>query len=194
VRRASPALAGFHGVQVTEGIDLADEAAVGRFYGSIPRLWASIHCAGSFDMQPIATAQAADLERMWRANVVTAYLCCREAVRAIGRSGEGGRIVNVAARAGLEPRAGAGMAAYAASKAAVAALTVALAAELAGEPIRVNAIAPAILDTPANRAAMPRADRSGWAELADVAAVIGFLVAPGPLAVNGAVIPVPGGS
>jgi NAD(P)-dependent dehydrogenase (short-subunit alcohol dehydrogenase family) len=87
-------------------------------------------------------------------------------------TGGGGRIVNVAARPALEPRAGAGMLAYTASKAAVAALTQALAEELASEGIWVNAVAPSILDTTENRAAMPGADHASWPAVEEVAATI----------------------
>ena len=82
----------------------------------------------------------------------------------------GGRIVNVAARPALEWRSGAGMAAYAASKAAVAAMTVALAEEVAKDGILVNAVAPSTMDTPANRKSMPNADYARWPKVEEVAA------------------------
>ena len=84
-------------------------------------------------------------------------------------TGAGGRIVNVATRPALEWRVGAGMAAYTASKAAVAALTVALAEEVVKADILVNAIAPSTMDTAANRKAMPKADFSAWTKVEDVA-------------------------
>ena len=96
-------------------------------------------------------------------NLVSAYLCCRAAVQAM-RKGGGGRIVNVAARPALEPRQGASMTAYTAAKAAVAALTVALGEEVAKDGILVNAVAPSIMDTPANRKSMPKADFAALAE------------------------------
>jgi NAD(P)-dependent dehydrogenase (short-subunit alcohol dehydrogenase family) len=105
-------------------------------------------------------------------NFITAFLCCRGAVNAMTRIGQGGRIVNVAARPALEWRAGAGMVAYAASKAAVAALRVALAEEVVKAGILVNAVAPSILDTPANRAAMPKAATRPGPKVAEVAATI----------------------
>src|SRR5580765_4242174 len=108
-------------------------------------------------------------------NFVTAFLCCRAAVNIISRNDAGGRIVNVAARPALEWRSGTGMAAYTASKSAVAALTVALAEEVARLGILVNAVAPSTMDTPANRKAMPQADPAGWAKVEDVAATIIFL-------------------
>ena len=106
----------------------------------------------------------------------------------------GGRIVNVAARPALEPRLGAGMIAYAASKSAVAALTQALAQETTDEEIWINAVAPSVLDTPANRAAMPDADPRRWVAPADLAEIIVFLASPANRVTRGAVIPVYGGS
>jgi NAD(P)-dependent dehydrogenase (short-subunit alcohol dehydrogenase family) len=126
-------------------------------------------------------------------NFVTCFLCCRAAVSAMTK-GEGGRIVNVAARPALEWRSGAGMAAYTASKAAVAALTVALAEEVAKQGILVNAIAPSILDTPANRQAMPKADHAAWPKVEEVAQTVLFLASPENRVTRGAVVPVYGKS
>src|SRR5206468_9529944 len=111
-------------------------------------------------------------------NAVSSFLCCREAVRKIRASGDsaGGRIVNVASKPAVNPAAG--LCAYAASKAAVTNLTLGLAEELAAERIWVNAVLPSIMDTPANRAAMPKADFSLWPKVSEVAATIVFLAAP----------------
>jgi len=182
-------------VRAQAGVDLADEVAVRRFYGGVRDLWASVHVAGGFDMASIVETSLDELAHLWRINTVTCFLCCREAVRALrAGGGGGGRIVNVAARPALEPRTGSGMTAYTMSKAAVAALTRALAEEVAGEGIWVNAVAPSILDTPANRAAMPGADPSGWAKVEEVAATIAFLASPRNSAARGGVIPVYGRS
>jgi NAD(P)-dependent dehydrogenase (short-subunit alcohol dehydrogenase family) len=185
------------GVHLTSGIDLADEAAVGRFYASLPPLWASIHIAGGFAMAPIAEISAADFEAQFRMNVLSCFLCSRAAIGAIrartmpSPSGaKGGRIVNVAARPGIEPRLGAGMVAYAASKGAVATLTQAMAEELAGEEIWVNAVAPSILDTPANRSAMPDAPHHLWVHPTAIAELIVFLASPDNRVTRGAVVPV----
>jgi len=104
----------------------------------------------------------------------------------------GGRIVNVAARPALEWRSGAGMAAYTASKAAVAALTVALSEEVAKDDILVNAVAPSILDTAANREAMPKANHAVWPKVEEVAQTILFLASPANRVTRGAVVPVYG--
>jgi NAD(P)-dependent dehydrogenase (short-subunit alcohol dehydrogenase family) len=106
----------------------------------------------------------------------------------------GGRIVNVAARPALEWRSGAGMAVYTASKAGVAALTAALAEEVAKDGILVNAVAPSIMDTPANRQAMPKADYALWPKVEEVAATIAFLASPDNRVTRGAIVPVYGKS
>ncbi|WP_026873573.1 SDR family NAD(P)-dependent oxidoreductase [Inquilinus limosus] len=172
--------------------DLTDEAAVAAFYAALPSLWASIHVAGGFAMAPVGETGKAMLQQQLDTNLVTAFLCCRAAVQAIGRGDAGGRIVNVAARPALEWRQGAGMTAYTASKAALAALTVALAQEVAGQGILVNAVAPSIMDTPANRAAMPKADHAAWPKVEEVAATILHLASPRNQVGRGAIMPVYG--
>jgi NAD(P)-dependent dehydrogenase (short-subunit alcohol dehydrogenase family) len=189
------------GVHIARDVDVADEPAVRRFYQTLPPLWASIHLAGGFAMAPIGDTSAADFVAQFRMNALSCFLCSTAAVAAFRARREpgpggarGGRIVNVAARPAIEPRLGAGMVAYTASKSAVAALTQALAQETVDDEIWVNAVAPSILDTPANRAAMPDADHSLWVAPADLARMIAFLAAPDNRATRGAVIPVYGGS
>jgi len=125
-------------------------------------------------------------------NLVSTYLCCRAAVAALGRTGKGGRIVNVASRQGVEPRQGANLTAYTAAKAAVAALTAALAEEVAKDGILVNAVAPSLMDTPANRKSMPKADYAAWPKVEEVAATIAFLASPENAVTRGAVVTVYG--
>jgi NAD(P)-dependent dehydrogenase (short-subunit alcohol dehydrogenase family) len=189
------------GVHIGRGVDLGDEAAVRRFYQALPPLWASVHLAGGFAMAPIGEMTAADFMAQFRINALSCFLCSAAAVTAFRARQEpgpggtpGGRIVNVAARPALEPRLGAGMVAYTASKSAVAALTQALAQETTDEQIWVNAVAPSVLDTPANRAAMPAADYRRWVSPTDLAEMITFLASPANRATRGAVIPVYGGS
>lgn len=171
-------------------VDLTNEAAAVAYYAGLPPLWASIQLAGGFAMSPIVDTALADFERQWRMNAVTCFLACREAVRSIRRTGNGGRIVNVAARPVLVPVPN--MTAYTASKASVAAITQALAAELTGERVLVNAVLPSIIDTPANRAAMPRADHAAWPRPTELAQAIGFLASPDNTLTSGALIPVYG--
>lgn len=184
-------LRGHAQVRLMAGIDLTDEAAVARLYQSAGNLWASIHLVGGFAMSAVGATSKADLMKQVDMNFVTAFLCCRAAVNAMR---EGGRIVNVAARPALEWRSGSGMAAYAASKAAVAALTAALAEEVAKSGILVNAVAPSIMDTPANRAAMPQADFTAWPKVEEVASTIVFLASPDNKVTRGGIVPVYGRS
>ena len=180
------------GVHIARGVDLADEAAVRGFYQALPPLWASIHLAGGFAMAGVTEIGKSDLMQQLDMNFVTAFLCCRAAVASMRRAGNGGRIVNTAARPALEWRTGAGMTAYTASKAAVASFTVSLAEEVVKDGILVNAVAPSILDTPANRAAMPKADHASWPKVAEVAETILFLASPSNKVTRGAIVPVYG--
>jgi NAD(P)-dependent dehydrogenase (short-subunit alcohol dehydrogenase family) len=170
--------------------DLTNEADVARLYDGVADLWASIHIAGGFAMGAVADTDKAGMMHMLNVNFVSCYLCCRAAVRGFGAGG--GRIVNIAARPALEPRLGGGMASYAASKAAVAAFTLALAAEVAGRGILVNAVAPSIIDTQANREAMPKADHAAWPKPEEIAATIAFLASPENKVTTGGVVPVSG--
>jgi NAD(P)-dependent dehydrogenase (short-subunit alcohol dehydrogenase family) len=154
-------------------------------------LWASIHIAGGFAAAPLRETTAAMLHQQIDMNFVSCALCCGAAVRAMTG---GGRIVNVSARAGLEWRSGAGMVAYTASKAAVAALTAALAEEVAKDGILVNAVAPSIMDTAANRQSMPKANYDLWPKVEEVAATIVFLVSPENRVTRGAIVSVYGKS
>ncbi|MGE0563462.1 MAG: SDR family NAD(P)-dependent oxidoreductase [Pseudolabrys sp.] len=174
--------------------NLADEADVTRLYDSIPQLWASIHLAGGFAMAPLADMSKAAFAGQVDTNLTSCFLCCRAAVQAMKASGTGGRIVNVAARPALEWRSGSGMTAYTASKAGVAALTAALAEEVAKDGILVNAVAPSIMDTPANRKAMPKADFEAWPKVEEVAATIAFLASPDNRVTRGGIVPVYGQS
>ena len=179
-------------VTLVAGSDLSDETAVARLYDGLPALWGSIHLAGGFAFGPIGETNKAALMRQMEMNLVTSFLCCRAAVHVMRNGGHGGRIVNVAARPALEWRLGANMTAYTASKAAVAALTAALAEEVAKENILVNAVAPSIMDTPTNRKDMPKADHAAWPKVEEVAASILFLASPDNKVTRGGVVPVYG--
>ncbi|HKE18424.1 MAG TPA: SDR family NAD(P)-dependent oxidoreductase [Kofleriaceae bacterium] len=194
VEREVPAsfpLATHERVQTAVGIDLASESSTRSYYESLPPLWASIHLAGGFATGSLAETTLADFQRMMSMNAVTCFLSCREAVRAIRRAdGRGGRLVNVSARPVMRPVGG--MAAYIASKAAVAALTESLAEELRAEQIFVNAVLPSIIDTEANRKAMPKADFASWPKPSEVAETIAVLVSPRNALTTGALVPVYG--
>jgi len=141
-------------------------------------------------MGPIASTGLDVWEHLMRMNATTCFLSCREAVKAM--DGREGRIVNVTARPVLVPTAL--MTAYAASKAAVAALTLSLAEELSESSIWVNAIVPSIIDTEANRAAMPDADYAAWPKPEEIAETVAFLASPQNTATRGALVPVYGKS
>jgi NAD(P)-dependent dehydrogenase (short-subunit alcohol dehydrogenase family) len=188
------AMARHERLRITPGIDLTNEQQVASFYNATPPIWASIHTAGGFAMSPIADTSLESFREMMDTNAVSCFLCCREAVRSMRRAAgsPGGRIVNVASKPAVIPTPG--LAAYAASKAAVASLTVSLSEELASEKIWVNAVVPSIMDTPANRSAMPQADFAKWPKASDVAATIAFLASPDNLVTRGALVPVYGRS
>jgi NAD(P)-dependent dehydrogenase (short-subunit alcohol dehydrogenase family) len=179
-------------LQYVEGVDLTDEKAVASFFADCPPLWASVHLAGGYSAAALLEAKLADLRRQLDLNLVTSFLCCREAARNIrDRSGGiGGRLVNVGSRAAAVPAGGS--VAYTVSKAAVSALTQALAVELAPLAIAVNAVLPSIIDTPANRAAMPGAEHGRWPKPVEIARTIAWLISPQQTVTSGALVPVYG--
>jgi NAD(P)-dependent dehydrogenase (short-subunit alcohol dehydrogenase family) len=176
------------------GVDLADPAAahgaIDKAAAHFGRLDALLNIAGGFGWQTVADGDLATWERLHRMNVLTTLNASRAALPHLLASGAG-RIVNVGA--GGAVKAAAGMGAYAASKAGVHRLTEALAEELKGTGVTVNAVLPSIIDTPTNRADMPGADPSRWVAPADLAAVMLFLAGPAAGSVTGALLPVTGG-
>jgi NAD(P)-dependent dehydrogenase (short-subunit alcohol dehydrogenase family) len=169
-------------------VQLDDEASATAFYAKLPPIWASIHLVGGFAMAPLTETSVADFEGQWRLNTLTCFLACREAVKSMKRGGAGGRIVNVGARPVIAPVGG--MTAYVTAKAGVASLTQTLGAELLGDGILVNAVLPSTIDTPANRAAMPKADHDKWPTPAQIAETIAFLASPANTLTTGTLVPV----
>ena len=174
------------------GVDLSDAAAaknaieaVAAHFGSCDAL---INIAGGFAFETVAEGDAKTWQRMYALNVLTALNASRAAIPHLAAS-SAGRIVNIGAIGALQ--AGSGMGAYAASKAGVHRLTEALAAEWKGR-ITVNAVLPSTIDTPANRASMPKADFGKWVTPLELAEVILFLVSDAASAVTGALLPVSG--
>ena len=172
--------------------DLADETQVVKVYADL-KPWASIHIAGGFAPGTVTDTDKKQLMAQIDSNLTSCFLCCRAAAKGMSAAG-GGRIVNVAARPALEWRSGAGMTAYTVAKAGVAALTVALAEEVAKSGILVNAVAPSIMDTLSNRKAMPKANFDAWPKVDEVAATILFLASPDNRVTRGAIVPVYGKS
>ena len=174
------------------GVDLSDpaqaKAAIDAVVAHFGKVDALINIAGGFAFETVAEGDPKTWQRMYALNVLTALNTSRSAIPHLAAS-PAGRIVNVGAMGALQ--AGAGMGAYAASKAGVHRLTEALAAECKGK-ITVNAVLPSTIDTPANRASMPRADFAKWVAPQELAEVILFLVSDAASAITGALLPVNG--
>jgi NAD(P)-dependent dehydrogenase (short-subunit alcohol dehydrogenase family) len=179
-------------VSVATNVDLSDEASVSAFYDKLPPLHAVVNIAGGFAWAPIADSPEKILQQQLSMNFLSCALSCRQAVANFRKAGRGGHIVNISARPALNPRQGANMSAYTASKAAVAAFTVALAEELKGENISAVALCPSTIDTPANRADMPKADHASWVKPASIAALIVAQIGLGDPINSGALIPIYG--
>lgn len=180
-------------VLVVGGVDLTDSAAASAAMDAVAERFrgidALLNIAGGFTWETLQDGALESWPAMYRLNVVTAATASRAAIPHLKRSGAG-RIVNVGSAAAL--KAGMGMGAYAAAKAGVHSLTQALAEELKGDDITVNAVLPSIIDTPTNRADMPDADPTAWVAPADLAAVMLFLASEPARAVTGALVPVTG--
>ena len=166
---------------VTGGTGALGRSVVRRLTPRYPRL----SCRG-FTAAPVQDTVPPAWDQMLAVNATSVFLCCRAAVPLLRVSG-GGRIVNVAARPALE-RGAANMSAYAASKAAVLSLSYSLAKELARDRITVNTIVPSIIDTAANRAAMPRGDQNTWLKPDEIAEVVAFLVSDAAGIVTGSAV------
>lgn len=177
-----------------ERIDATDETAVRQLVEAIVarhrRLDALVITVGGYaGGTKLWEDDPQTLDRMLALNLRAAYVLAR-AVAPVMLGQAGGSIVNVAAKAAVDRPAGA--AAYAASKAAALALMDTLAAELAGSGVRVNSVLPSVIDTAANRAAMPQADFTAWPRPEAIARVILFLCSGDAGPIHGAGIPVYG--
>jgi NAD(P)-dependent dehydrogenase (short-subunit alcohol dehydrogenase family) len=174
------------------GVDLSDSGqakkAIDDAAAHFGKLDALVNIAGGFIYETVADGDIKSWQRMHALNVLTALNTSHAALPHLAKS-PAGRIVNIGAMGALQ--AGAGMGPYAASKAGVHRLTEALAAEHKGK-ITVNAVLPSTIDTPANRADMPKSDFSKWVRPQELAEVILFLVSDAASAVTGALIPVAG--
>jgi NAD(P)-dependent dehydrogenase (short-subunit alcohol dehydrogenase family) len=151
-------------------------------------LSALVNIAGGFAWETIEDGTLETWDRLYSLNLHTTLNASKAALPLL--LAEGGCIVNVGAAGAI--KAEKGMGPYAASKSAVARLTESLAAELMLRGVRVNAVLPSILDTPANRAQMPDAPFDRWVSTAALADVIAFLISDAASAVTGALIPVTG--
>jgi NAD(P)-dependent dehydrogenase (short-subunit alcohol dehydrogenase family) len=153
------------------------------------RLDALLNIAGGFQWETVEGGKAESWDQLFSMNLKTTLYACQGALPYLLETGAG-RIVNVGAQSALRPVTGFG--AYAASKSAVHRLTESLADELKLRGVTVNAVLPSIIDTPANRREMPKADFDRWVKPADLAAVMLFLASDEARVITGALIPVSG--
>lgn len=183
----SPAKEPIDGVRY-ETVDLTDDDAVGGLFDRVPTPWAVVNTVGGFAPHaPLTELDGGELAKQFTLNLTTAALLTKHALRVMQEVGEG-RIVHTASRAATVTK-GAGFA-YSVTKAGVLHLVEMAAQEVARTRIRVNAVSPSIIDTPANRAAMPKADHGAWPTPERIAQAYLFLADPASDLVNGANLPV----
>ena len=173
------------------GVDLTDaaatQAALDKVVSANGGIDVLVNIAGGFAWETLEDGSIDTWAKMQSMNLMTAATITKLALPQLKQSSEG-RIVNIGAGAAV--KAGMGMGAYAASKSGVHRLTEALAEELAGSSVTVNAVLPSIIDTPTNRKDMPDADFSEWVKPDAIAGVILFLASSASGAVTGGLIPV----
>ncbi|HUY79341.1 MAG TPA: SDR family NAD(P)-dependent oxidoreductase [Ktedonobacterales bacterium] len=174
--------------------DLSDESSVAQLVAGVVsdfgRLEIAVNLVGGYAAgQPVSALDADVWDSLLTLNARTTFLVSKHVAAPMARQ-QWGRIVNISSRAALAGRRNA--AAYAVAKQAVITLTEAQAEELRDDHITVNAVLPSIIDTPANRAAMPKADTSRWPTAEQIARVIAFLASDDAAIISGAAIPVYG--
>jgi NAD(P)-dependent dehydrogenase (short-subunit alcohol dehydrogenase family) len=178
-----------HARQTLVEADVAEPAGADRVIDQARDASVLINGVGGFaGGSPVPETTLEVWDRLYRMNVRTAVCMSRAALPSMRAAGRGGSIVNIASRAAIDCPAG--LAAYSASKAAVVALTRTLAAENEDARIRVNAVVPTTIDTPANRAGMPGADFALWTPPSEIARVIVWLCGDGSTRVSGGLVPV----
>jgi NAD(P)-dependent dehydrogenase (short-subunit alcohol dehydrogenase family) len=189
---ASKAPAACAGCVLIGGVDLSSPAAAAGAFASarsqLDGLDGVVNIAGGFRWEKVADGDIATWDLMFNMNVRTAVNAIRAALPLLKTPGA--RIVNIGAMGAV--KAAAGMGSYAASKAGVAKLTESLADELKDSGTTVNAVLPSIIDTPANRADMPKAEFDRWVKPEQIADLIVFLLSDRSSAITGALIPITG--
>jgi NAD(P)-dependent dehydrogenase (short-subunit alcohol dehydrogenase family) len=169
-------------------VNVLDDSDVAALFDTGPAPWAVLNTIGGFaPKRPLAQLDALELTAQLELNLVSAAIITGHALRVMQPVGQG-RIVHTASRAGLVS-AGAGFA-YSVSKLGVLHLVAMAADEVRGSGITVNCVVPSIIDTPANRAAMPSADHKAWPKVHDIARSYLYLASPAAGLVNGAALPV----
>jgi NAD(P)-dependent dehydrogenase (short-subunit alcohol dehydrogenase family) len=172
----------------SETVDVLDDAELGALFDSRPAPWAVINTVGGFaPRRPLAELDTSELMRQLTTNLATAALITKHALRVMQPTGQG-RIVHTASRSAVAT-AGSGFA-YSVSKLGVLHLVSMAADEVRGTGITVNCVVPSIIDTPANRAALPGAEHTAWPKVADIADSYLYLASPAAHLVNGAALPV----
>jgi len=171
-----------------ERVDAMDDDALRALFDAAPAPWAVINTIGGYaPKRPLAELDPAELRHQLELNLVSAALITAHALRVMQQAGEG-RIVHTASRAAVVT-AGAGFS-YSVSKQGVLHLVSMAAHEVRGTGVTVNCVVPTIIDTPANRAAIPDANHGAWPKPRDIATSYVFLASPDAGLVNGAAIPV----
>jgi NAD(P)-dependent dehydrogenase (short-subunit alcohol dehydrogenase family) len=169
-------------------VSVLDDAALGALFDGAPPPWAVVNTVGGYAPHTrLDELDPAELTAQLNLNLVSAALVTKHALRRMRPAGQG-RIVHTASRAAQVTR-GQGFA-YSVSKLGVLHLVAMAADEVRGTGITVNCVVPTIIDTPANRAAMPGADHGSWPKIPDVARAYLFLASPAAHLVSGAAIPV----
>ncbi len=194
VKAEREALAGEHASALRTGrlvlieADVADEAGARAAVEAAGDLEVLINGVGGFEGgAPVQDTDLAVWDRMWRINLRSAVAMSRAALPLMLRCGRGA-ILNVASQAAFDGPAG--LAAYSASKAALVTFTRTLQHEVGSAGLRVNAVVPTTIDTPANRAAMPDADFSSWTPPERIASVLFWLAGEEAATVRGGLVPV----
>jgi NAD(P)-dependent dehydrogenase (short-subunit alcohol dehydrogenase family) len=169
-------------------VSVLDDAALGALFDAAAPPWAVVNTVGGFaGPRPLAELDPDELTGQLSLNLVSAALVTKHALRVMQPAGEG-RIVHTASRAGVVSK-GSGFA-YSVSKLGVLHLVTMAAEETRGTGITVNCVVPSIIDTPANRAALPSADHGSWPKVPDIARSYLYLASPGAELVSGAAVPV----
>jgi NAD(P)-dependent dehydrogenase (short-subunit alcohol dehydrogenase family) len=169
-------------------VNVLDDAALAETFGDGPPPWAVVNTVGGFAPRvPLARLDPAELTGQLELNLVSAALVTKHALARMTPAGQG-RIVHTASRAAVATK-GSGFA-YSVSKLGVLHLVSMAAEEVRGTGITVNCVVPSIIDTPANRSAMPDADHASWPKIPDVARAYLFLASPAARLVSGATVPV----
>jgi NAD(P)-dependent dehydrogenase (short-subunit alcohol dehydrogenase family) len=178
-------------------VDVTDEASVRQLFDKIlaehgGRVDALVNTVGAYaGGLNLWEVESKTFDQMIALNLRSGYILAKAAVPAMLKQ-KSGAIVNISSKAAVDH--GAGASGYAASKAGALALMDSLAAEVKGSGVRVNSILPSVIDTEANRKAMPTADFAKWPKPADIARVILFLCSDEAKVIHGAAIPVYGES